>query len=113
MPRRVLLCRTTVDAEEAQQRQRGLAGASSGLGFGDYMIDAEEQSALRQQSLLRVIRQATEVVGTLRVLAGVGPEQNLPGLEGSESAGGRSRQGCYNDLELRFKDLANRSAGEK
>lgn len=106
------LCRTTVDAEESQQRQRGLAGASSGLGFGDYTIDAEEQSALRQQSLLRVIRQATETVGRLRVLAGVGPEQNLPGMDGSESAGGRARQDCYNDLELRFKSLSNRSAGE-
>lgn len=107
------LCRTTVDAEEAQQRRRGLAGATAGLGFGDYTIDAEEQSAMRKQSLLRVIRQATEVVGRLRVLAGVGPKQNLPGLAGSESAGGRSRQDCYNDLELRFKDLASRSTGEK
>lgn len=106
------LCRATVDAEETQQRERGLAGAASGLGFGDYTIDAEEQSALRKQSLLRVIRQAAEVVGRLRVLAGVGPGENLPSLEGSESVGGKARQECYNDLELRFKDLCNRSTAE-
>lgn len=94
-------CLSTVTAEKTRQQSRSLTEGPPGLGFGDFSIDAEEQSAIRIQTVVREIHQATEVLGKLKTLASV---EAQPGTADS-SAQGRSRRECFSDLEIRFRDL--------
>ncbi|KAI1457522.1 hypothetical protein F4805DRAFT_172408 [Annulohypoxylon moriforme] len=104
-------CLSTVAAEEERQRNRSLTSGLTGLGFGDFSIDAEEQSAFRTQTILKEIQQTTEVLGKLRTLAGVGPDSGS--ANGSQSAQGKARGDCYLDLEIRLRDLATRCARKR
>ncbi|KAI1394563.1 hypothetical protein F4819DRAFT_481150 [Hypoxylon fuscum] len=105
------VCLSTVAAEEERQRSRSLTGGLSSLGFGDFSIDAEEQSAFRIQTILKETQQATEVLGRLKTLTGVGPD---PGsVNYSQSAQGKARGDCYVDLEIRLRDLTTRCARKR
>lgn len=97
------VCLDAMKAEGDKQRARRLTGTSTGLGFGDYAIDEEEQTALRVQTILKEINQAVEVLRKIKVLAGMGPENDQSA--GSDSAQGQARQCCYDDLEVRFENL--------
>jgi hypothetical protein len=74
-----------------------------GMGIGDFGIDAEEQYAWRSQKILREVRQAGELLHTIKMLASKGSEQMHP-------SHGRSRGECFVDLELQLTDLAGRIA---
>lgn len=101
----------SVKAEGDKQRARRLAGASTGLGFGDYAIDEEEQTALRVQTTLKETHQAAEVLRKIKVLAGMGPENDQSA--GSDSTQGQARQCCYDDLEVRLENLRLQCTREK
>lgn len=75
-----------------------------GLGLGDFGIDAEEQKAWRSQMVLKEVRQASEVLRSMKKLAGIGPNFS------SQSEQGLSREHCFVDLEFRLTDLAGRIA---
>ncbi|KAK5636075.1 hypothetical protein RRF57_011787 [Xylaria bambusicola] len=84
--------------EVNRQRDRNLAGSYTGVGLGDFAMDAEEQSAFRIQSTLKEVHHATEVLGKLRALS--------TGSTGSANSGDSgSRNHSYLDLELRFREL--------
>ncbi|KAI0549794.1 hypothetical protein F4679DRAFT_255896 [Xylaria curta] len=88
----------------AEPKGRGLSGGSLGIGFGDYTIDAEEQSAFRLQTILKEVNQAIEALNKLRALAaGVTSHSRSLGPEGTNQRGDY----CL-DLELGFKELRQR-----
>lgn len=98
------VCYTTITEERGKQRR--LAVGSSRLGLGDFSaIDLEEQSVMRIQSIVREAQQALEIVGQLRALAAVGPDQARLDA-GADSSTGRARGDCYLDLEFRFRNLS-------
>ncbi|KAF2276643.1 uncharacterized protein EI97DRAFT_432887 [Westerdykella ornata] len=77
-----------------------------GLGLGDFGIDAEEQKAWRSQMVLKEVRQASEVLRSMKTLAGMGSKPTSQ----SGTPQGRSREQCFVDLELRLTELAGRIA---
>ncbi|RWA06386.1 hypothetical protein EKO27_g8724 [Xylaria grammica] len=97
-------CLSIVVAENSRQQGRGLSGTSLGIGFGDFTIDAEEQSAFRTQTILKEVHQAMETLGKLRTLA----TGSAGALDGSDSGSVSRRSDHYLDLELRFKELRDR-----
>lgn len=105
------VCMSIVADEEERQRSRSLTGDLSGLGFGGFSIDAEEQSAFRTQTIRKEIQQSIEVVGRLRALAGVGADPYL--ANSSQSAPSKAERDCYLDLEIRLRDLAPRCIGKR
>lgn len=91
-------CLKDLVAEKTRERQRSLTGGGSGLGLGDFLIDAEEQSTLRIQTVLKEARRVTGLLNKLKSLAAdLGPV-----------SGGTARSDCYLDLEDRFRDLEAR-----
>jgi len=103
---------TTLDEESERHRNRSMDQSPSllmaGLGLGDLCMDPEEQSAWSAQIILKESNQAAEVVRKIKALASVGPN-----LAGTDSSLGKARELCYIDLEMRFKDLANRIANRR
>ncbi|OCL06607.1 hypothetical protein AOQ84DRAFT_223642 [Glonium stellatum] len=105
-------CHAALSEESERQRGRGSIGQSpsvlsSGLGYSDFCMDAEEQSAWRSRVMLKEMNQASEVVQKIKTLAGVGPDPSGT----STPLVGKAREfreHCYIDLELRLKDLATR-----
>ncbi|KAJ3577061.1 hypothetical protein NPX13_g3503 [Xylaria arbuscula] len=85
----------------AEPKGRGFSGGSLGIGFGDYTIDAEEQSAFRIQTILKEVNQAMEALTKLRALAAGATSHRCS--SGSEDTNQRSDY-CL-DLELGFKEL--------
>ncbi|KAI0470478.1 hypothetical protein GGR56DRAFT_146899 [Xylariaceae sp. FL0804] len=94
---------SAVTADKNRQRNRSLTGGTTGLGFGDFFTDAEEQSAIRNQTTLRETQRATEVLGKLKTLAGITPDAEPS--SGAGSLQGKARGNCYHDLEARFRDF--------
>ncbi|KAH8197407.1 hypothetical protein TruAng_008430 [Truncatella angustata] len=100
------VCVVTVEAERQRQKDSKLGEGPSIFTFGDFSVDAEEQSAFRVQRMLKEVRQGTETINKLRSLAGA--ELSPSGLT-YLVAGQRLEAGdYYSDLEMRFRTLANR-----
>ncbi|KAI0419765.1 hypothetical protein F5X98DRAFT_58818 [Xylaria grammica] len=97
-------CRSIAVAENTRQQTRGFSGTSLGIGFGDFTMDAEEQSAFRTQTILKEVHQAMETLGKLRTLA----TGCAGAVDGSDSGGIGQRSDHYLDLELRFKEVRDR-----
>ncbi|KAI0542842.1 hypothetical protein GGR58DRAFT_449815 [Xylaria digitata] len=97
-------CLSNVVAETSRQQGRGFSAGSLGIGFGDFTIDAEEQSAFRIQTILKEVYQAMEALSKLRTLA-----TGAVGTQNSSDSGNTNQRGDYClDLELRFKELRDR-----
>ncbi|ETS77608.1 hypothetical protein PFICI_09670 [Pestalotiopsis fici W106-1] len=87
--------RKSIIAEKTRERQRSLASGGTGLGLGDYSIDAEEQSTLRVQTVIKEVRRATELLSKMKSLSdGSGPLSDRT-----------ARENHYIDLEDRFRGL--------
>ncbi|KAF2204310.1 hypothetical protein GQ43DRAFT_460840 [Delitschia confertaspora ATCC 74209] len=84
---------------------RSLGLRKSGLGLGKFCIDAEEQSTWRSEIILKEVHQGVEVLRMIKALAGVGPDGFNP-----ETPQEKAREHCYVDIELCWKDLAERIA---
>lgn len=72
-----------------------------GLGIPGFGDDDEEQTAWQAQRILKETHQGCEMVRKLRLLAGVGPENQSAGGTAESS----NREHCFNDVERRFKEL--------
>ncbi|CAJ2504447.1 Uu.00g118410.m01.CDS01 [Anthostomella pinea] len=99
---------STVADEADRQRKRSLSGVTSGLGFGDFSMDAQEQSAFRMQAILKEVQHANEILGRIRALAGAGTTSDANGTSGSGQ--GQARGDCFLDLDVRFHELVARFA---
>ncbi|KAI0382177.1 hypothetical protein F5Y04DRAFT_50310 [Hypomontagnella monticulosa] len=99
-----------IAADKDKPRTRILAGGTA-FEYEGVSVDVEEQSVLRKQTLLKEVKQATEVLGMLTILATAGPNSE-PGI-GPVSAQGKAGGECQIDLECRFKDLALRCGGKR
>ncbi|KAF2179232.1 hypothetical protein K469DRAFT_716502 [Zopfia rhizophila CBS 207.26] len=100
------LCHATLSIDSqlgsgltSTSRTHGLLMPS--LGFGDFCIDVEEQSAWRAQMILKEVHQGSEALRKIKTLASVGPDA---------SGTAKAREHCLADLEIRLKDLAVRIA---
>jgi len=97
-------CISTVLAETSRQQGQGFAGGSLGFGFGDFTIDAEEQSAFRTQSILKEVQHAIETLSKLRSIStGTSINPNNSDLRDIDQ-----RSDHCLDLEIRFKGLRTR-----
>jgi hypothetical protein len=97
-------CLSTVLAETSRQQGQGLSGGSLGFGFGDFTIDAEEQSAFRTQSILKEVQHAIEVLSKLRSIS-TWPSSNPSNSDLRDM--NQHSDHCL-DLEMRFKALRTR-----
>ncbi|KAI1823898.1 hypothetical protein F4861DRAFT_531267 [Xylaria intraflava] len=97
-------CLSTIVAETSRHQVRTFSGEPIGIGFGDFTIDAEEQSAFRIQTILKEVHHAMETLGKLRALA-TGTSSSV---NGSESGDVNQHSDHCLDLELRFKELRDR-----
>ncbi|KAI0508618.1 hypothetical protein F5B22DRAFT_395740 [Xylaria bambusicola] len=77
-------------------------GSFSGLGYGDYTMDAEEQLAFRTQAILKEVRHATQILEGLKRLASPRP------ADGCNLSQTFSLHDCHRDLHLRFDDMTTR-----
>lgn len=103
-------CLSGIMVEKVRQRTHTLPGVPPGLRFGDTSIDAEERFALRIQIVLREAQHATEVLGKVKTLGGIGPDV---GPNNTSTQQGTHRVDCFADLEVRFREFTSRAASER
>ncbi|KAI1322266.1 hypothetical protein F5Y16DRAFT_387071 [Xylariaceae sp. FL0255] len=63
---------SALTAEEARQQRRTLVGGSIGLGFDVFSLETEAQSSFRSQAILKQVEKATEIMRSLKLIAGLG-----------------------------------------
>ncbi|KAI0404160.1 hypothetical protein F4802DRAFT_255776 [Xylaria palmicola] len=97
-------CLLTAAADKHRLLNGSLAGSASSLGFGDYSMDAEDQLALRNQTIGREVRSAVGILERLKGLAFTRWSSCSPSTHPYPGVN------YHDDLQLRLDEISARLA---
>lgn len=100
------LCDRGISSDSNRPQGSSLTSHTPGLllpslGFGEFNMDAEDQSAWKSQMLLKEVHHASEVLRSIKTLASLSSD-----IPECGRAVGRVREEIPADLEFRLKELA-------